>query len=295
MYMKIFIALILFTQLMSCGGGSSTKVEAQVKLTPVVEHDFLYPQVEQPVSFSDVMSLAYESSNEKLFYGDSELHFVEYWSPINIESNHESPALIFIHGGCWSNSYRINQSYPLSTALALNGFHVWSVEYRATGDQGGGWPGTYNDIERALTFISSVENDYYTDRKQVVLGHSAGGHLALLASSNSNDEYATIGLAAITELVKYANESGGCNSLAISFMNGSPIDIPEQYVLANPQLTEVGTNAYLFVGEIDNIVDTSQAINAGLPFEIVQGAGHFDWIHPGTASFTILLNYLLNF
>ena len=292
--MKFFIILFFFLQLLGCGSDPSINDSNPVSPKPATSHTGLYSMVEQPVSFSDVTSLAYEPSKEKLFYGNSELQYVERWSPINIESDNDLPVLIFIHGGCWSNEYRISQSYPIATALALNGFHVWSIEYRATGDQGGGWPGTYNDIEQALAFISSVEDNYYSERKQVVLGHSAGGHLALLASSNSDRESTVVGLAAITQLVTYANESGGCNSLAISFMNGSPDDIPEQYVLANPQLPKIATNAYLFVGEIDNIVDTNQATNSGLSFEIAPGAGHFDWIHPGTASFNVLLDYLLN-
>ena len=291
--MKLLIILFLSLLLISCGSDPSTNEVNNTQPSPVAHIDF-YSQAEQPVSFSDVTSLAYEPSKEKLFYGNSELQYVERWSPIGIESDNELPVLIFIHGGCWSNLYRINQSYPIATALALNGFHVWSVEYRATGDKGGGWPGTYHDIEQALAFISSVEGNYYTDRKRVVLGHSAGGHLALLAASNSDNEYKTIGLAAITDLVAYANKNGGCNSLAISFMNGLPVDIPEQYELANPQLTNLTNDAYLFVGELDPIVDSSQATNSGVPFELVQGAGHFDWVHPGTASFSVLLNYLIS-
>lgn len=291
--MKFFIVLFLSLLVISCGSDPSTNEINDAQPSPVA-HTHFYTQTEQPVSFSDVTSLAYEPSKEMLFYGNSELQYVERWSPIGIESDNDLPALIFIHGGCWSNSYRINQSYPIATALALNGFHVWSVEYRATGDQGGGWPGTYHDIEQALTFISSVEGNYYTDRKQVVLGHSAGGHLALLATSNLDNEYKTIGLAAITDLVAYTNKNGGCNSLAISFMNGLPVDIPEQYVMANPQLSQLAGEAYLFIGDTDPIVATTQAVNSGLPFEISAGTGHFDWIHPGTQSFESLLHYLLN-
>lgn len=292
--MKFVIVLFLSLLFLGCGSKLSTN-EINNAQPSAVEHTNFYSQAEQPVSFSDVISLAYEPSTEKLFYGDSELQYVERWSPTDNESDNDLPVLIFIHGGCWSNAYRINQSYPISTALALNGFHVWSVEYRATGDQGGGWPGTYNDIEQALAFISTVEDNYYSERKQVVLGHSAGGHLALLAASNFDSDSKAIGLAAITQLVTYASESGGCNSLAISFMNGSPDDVPEQYALANPKLNQIVDKAYLFVGEIDPIVDTTQARNSGLPFEIVEGTGHFDWIHPGTQSFEKLLQYLLNF
>ena len=62
-----------------------------------------------------------------------------------------APLVILIHGGCWLNSFDVNHSRPLATALSQAGFAVWSLEYRRTGDPGGGWPGTLEDIQLALT------------------------------------------------------------------------------------------------------------------------------------------------
>lgn len=292
--MKIFVNLIVIICLSSCSGDAvnTETVASPVPTAPTAGHLGFYPNVAQPVSFSDVTSLVYQASIDKQFYGDSALQYVEYWAPTPDTVKENLPAIVFIHGGCWSNSYRINQSYPIATALALNGFHVWSVEYRSTGDQGGGWPGTYHDVEQALQFITGVADDYYSPRNLVVLGHSAGGHLALLAKSNLATQAKVVGLAAISDLISYANESGGCNSLAASFMSGLPADIPEQYALANPLLENLTDDAYLFAGEMDTIVNTRQASESGNPFELVAETGHFDWLHPGTSSFSVLLNYL---
>jgi len=38
--------------------------------------------------------------------------------------------VVFIHGGCWLNAYDIKHSYALATALAQEGYAVWSLEYR---------------------------------------------------------------------------------------------------------------------------------------------------------------------
>ncbi|MDT0604955.1 alpha/beta hydrolase [Thalassotalea castellviae] len=292
--MKLLCSVILLFFLSSCGSSTSTSETESEQPEAAYPHASFYVKVAQPVSFSDITSLAYQPSTETLFYGEKAQQYVEYWPAEASDKEEELPALIFIHGGCWSNAYRIEQSYPIATAMALNGFHLWSVEYRATGDQGGGWPGTYQDIELALHFIFSTSENYHSNRKFVVLGHSAGGHLALLASSNLESEFNTVGLAAITDLVSYANEEGSCNSAATSFMNGLPADIPQQYALANPQLSRLADEVFLFIGDTDPIVDTTQAVNSGLPFEISAGTGHFDWIHPGTQSFESLLHYLLN-
>lgn len=292
--MKTLIILFFSITLFGCGSSATSNESNSDEITNTVAHTNFYTKAEQPVSFADVSALAFQSPSEKLFYGDSSLQYVQYWPPTESEGNNELPAIIFIHGGCWSNAYRIDQSYPFATALSLNGIHVWSVEYRATGDQGGGWPGTYQDIEQALEFIFTTGENYHGKRNFMVLGHSAGGHLALLAKSNLDSDFDTVGLAAITDIVSYANASGGCNSLAASFMNGLPEDNPNEYALANPKLSQLADDTFLFTGDIDPIVDTSQASNSGLPFEIVEGTGHFDWIHPGTESFERLLQYLLN-
>lgn len=292
-WLSVALVLAMLTTLCSCSGASMDNSNPAPNPPTILQerHTSFYPKVAQPVSYGDVTSLSYQVSNKTLFYGEQSLQKVEFW-PAAQTSNATLPAIIFIHGGCWSNSFRINQSYPIATALALNGFPVWSVEYRATGDQGGGWPGTFDDVKEAIHFISTVANGYYSPRKTIVVGHSAGGHLALLARTQMSLDFDVIGLAAITDLITYANEGGSCNSLAASFMNGRPSANPEQYALANPDLDGLSDRAYLFSGELDNIVKISQASFSGVPYQVVAQTGHFDWIHPGTNSFSALLRYL---
>ena len=66
------------------------------------------------------------------------------------DTNTDAPLVILIHGGCWLNSFDVNHSRPLATALNHAGFAVLSLEYRRTGDPGGGWPSTLEDIQLAL-------------------------------------------------------------------------------------------------------------------------------------------------
>ena len=293
--MKYLLIILTCVFLGGCSGDSSSDQPSSpaVEPQPIAYHSNFYSAVNQGVSFTSVESLAFEPSARRLSYGSSNLQFAEYWQPSAISGRANLPSIIIVHGGCWSNSFRINQSYPLATALALNGFNVWSVEYRATGDSGGGWPGTAEDVEAAISVILANASEYYSQRGHIVIGHSAGGHLGLLASANSAQTFDMVGVAAIANIIDYAALSGSCSALARSFMNGSPNSNPEQYELANPNLSSLSGDAFLFVGDRDGIVSTSQATNSGLPFEIIEGADHFDWIHPGTPTFTALLNYLL--
>lgn len=69
------------------------------------------------------------------------------------------------------------------------GYGVCLIEYRRVGIEGGGWPGTNDDIVKALEKMSSVINEKNEDRKQkvVLLGHSAGGTLASWISCKMNE------------------------------------------------------------------------------------------------------------
>lgn len=295
---RYFILVFLFTCL-GCSNGTQETMDSQIDAqpTPVIPlqplHKSFYPDTQAQVSFADVTALPFEASQLRLNYGASSLQKAEYWRPTSQTGRPNLPAIIFIHGGCWSNAFRIEQSYPFATALALNGFHVWSVEYSATGDEDGGWPGTFNDISTAINTILTNADNYYSDRPHSVIGHSAGGHLALLAGTGESADFRVLGLAAIVDITQYAMSQSTCSGSAQSFMGGSPQNNQLAYEEATPNLSELGEQTLLFQGANDGIVPTSQGINSGLTVITNAQAGHFDWIHPGTAAFDQLLAELL--
>ncbi|WP_051275678.1 alpha/beta hydrolase family protein [Aestuariibacter salexigens] len=290
----VFIIVVLF--LTGCSGSEQSSQPAVEDFTqqPVARHYDFYERAGSLQSYASVLALPYNLPDAIQQYGADSLQRIEYWQATAVQGRESLPALVFVHGGCWSNSFRIDQTYPFATAMALNGFHVWSVEYRATGDPGGGWPGTFNDVQDALQSILGQTNPPYGQWDYVVIGHSAGGHLALLAASTLADNFDVVGLAAIVNFTDYARLSGSCSALARSFMNGSPDTIPEQYVLASPNIERLTGRTTLFTGGRDNIVPESEARDSGLPYQIDAEAGHFDWIYPGTESFDTLLFYLLS-
>lgn len=87
---------------------------------------------------------------------------------------------VFIHGGSWLAEYDITHTNKLTDELARNGIATWSLEYRRVGNEGGGWPGTFEDIARGADHLGAIAADWNLDRHRVIaMGHSAGGHLAL--------------------------------------------------------------------------------------------------------------------
>lgn len=255
------------------------------------EDNVIYPATESNVSYQQVTGLGYEPAGARIAY-DSDSPALQYgllWLPNDMEPGERAPLVVLIHGGCWLNTYDIEHTWPLSTALAQAGYAVWSLEYRRTGDPGGGWPGTFDDIRAGLAYLPRLR-EYPVDLDHVaVVGHSAGGHLALLAGAETDGLQAVVGLAAITDIIEYSKGDNSCQAAAPEFMGGSYTDRPVAYAAANPAGQPMRTPTVLLHGDLDAIVPLRQSTLMEATVHVQEGAGHFDWVHPGTPAFQLLL------
>ncbi len=92
--------------------------------------------------------------------------------------------MVLIHGGSWHARYGRIVMRGLGGDLVRRGWAVWNIEYRRLGD-GGGWPATFEDVAAAIDHLERVPAPLDLDRVSV-LGHSAGGHLALWAAGRGD-------------------------------------------------------------------------------------------------------------
>ena len=237
------------------------------------------------VSFDDVLSIAERQASGSVSYGSDQLQTLAHY-PAAGETGAE---ILLIHGGCWSNAYGRDHLSPLAGALSEAGYSIWLPEYRRVGDAGGGWPGSLEDVAAALARVA-----HQTDGPLLLMGHSAGGHLALLASQEINPSVAgVLALAPITDLASYGAQEGSCQAMVSEFLGGSLEQYPLIYRDASVIPERVSVPAKLLLGTEDPIVGVDQL--AGFrpeQMQLVAGAGHFDLIHPGTAAFPILLETL---
>ena len=266
------------------------------------ESSAIYPKKISQVPYSALGVLPTSEADEQFSYGDDPLQTIYTWhGRSSTNEKYADKALIFIHGGCWLNAYGYEHAKGMYHALAELGMGVYVTEYRRVGDEGGGWPGSLDDVTQAIsTALKRIENEgRYTNI--YIAGHSAGGHLALLAaqrlsSSSLNLSRANIkriiGLAAITDIQSYAMGHNSCQSATAKFMNGTPEDVPTAYQRATPSPTHGSLPITLLQGDADSIVPARHAVLSGTNQKIIKNGGHFDWLHPESTSFDALLEVI---
>ena len=88
------------------------------------------------------------------------------------------PLVVLIHGGFWKPQYDRTHSEAMASALAAAGWTVLTLEYRRIPGQ----PNcTLQDIATALEKLPAMVEQH--NGKAILVGHSAGGHLALWAAA----------------------------------------------------------------------------------------------------------------
>src|SRR4051812_19391349 len=138
---------------------------------------------QQPLSFDSVAALNAPPPDHRIAYGLGPLQFGNLRLP---KRPGPHPVVLFIHGGCFLSQYSISHVAALEQAFADSGYAVWSIEYRRVGDDGGGWPGTFEDVARAADHLRSMAKQYSLDLRRVVAaGHSAGADFALWLAARS--------------------------------------------------------------------------------------------------------------
>ncbi len=240
------------------------------------------------MSYQAVLDLDYPSAEQVLNYGPSASQFIEGWLP---GAQQYYGDIVFIHGGCWLSHYDIAHSRPFTAALRDAGFRVWSVEYRRTGDDEGGWPESFYDIHDAIQYL--IKAKQIEPENTLLVGHSAGGHLGLLAAQKNANLKGIIGLAAIADLDTYARGENGCQQVTEQFMQGMPDENPDAYQNANPKSHPMHSNTHLIYSIDDTIVPVDQVNDLkGIQRVKVTDVGHFDFIHPGTTVWPVIIDTL---
>jgi acetyl esterase/lipase len=274
---------------------------------------FEFAQLREKIHMTtdDVLTRAAPPPDLAVPYGPGDDHVADVRLPSSTARSSSArpgpaPLVLFLHGGFWRAAYDRAHTRPLAAALAAEGFAVCTPEFRRTGQPGGGWPGTFDDIAAAVDRLpglvrDAAGTDLISGEPAVLAGHSAGGHLALWAAARhmlapdapwhrTQPRVAgVVALAAVSDLAAcYAMRLG--HDAVLPLLGGAPSEFPERYRMTDPvRLLPLGCPVRLVHGIADDVVPCALSTGfaarcraAGDDVSLVElpGAGHFDVIDP---------------
>jgi acetyl esterase/lipase len=236
----------------------------------------------------DILNIPPPTADARLSYGADPNQFGGLHLP---ETKHAFPLVMNIHGGFWRAKYDLAHAGHLCAALAAKGIATWNIEYRRVGDPGGGWPGTFEDIRAAYRYLPQIAKLYAVDSTRVlIMGHSAGGQLALCLAAHESSITRVVSLAGVVDLQQAWEQYLSDNAVSV-FLGGDPGEKPERYREADPMQLALNhaTTQRLIHGAGDDIVPSyfsrqyaEKKKNHGedVQYLEISNAGHFDLIDP---------------
>jgi acetyl esterase/lipase len=208
---------------------------------------------------------------ERHVYGPEPLQFGDVRRPA---SPGPHALLIVVHGGAWKATYNLTHAGHMCVALGDAGYATFSVEYRRIGDPGGGWPGSFDDVLAATDYAIRLEG---IDRRRIgITGHSAGGHLALLAGAERS--LPVVVLAPVSDPDGWQNDAvaaffGDRSREGASPLRRLPLGVPQVHVHGTDDESVPFAMSAAFV-------DAARAAGDDAELVPLEGAGHFEAIDP---------------
>jgi acetyl esterase/lipase len=202
--------------------------------------------------------------------------------------------VLLLHGGFWKTAHDRTHTREMAADLAGRGFLVATPEYRRVGPGGaGGWPTTGADVLHAATrlpeLLAAVGQEVGTLR---VVGHSAGGHLALWLATTGLMADRIVALAPVCDL-RAAIRRGLGSDAARAFLGDIDPDEADPMVLLDARPT---ADIRVVHGVDDHVVPIDLAHNLverhpWIGLDEVP-AGHFELIEPGSRAWPTVVRAL---
>lgn len=266
-----------------------------------------------PIDIPAFRAIERPAPTREIRYGSDAVQTVDLFLP---QGSGPFPVVALIHGGCWSaKTAGREQLRHLGADLTRRGIAVWSIGYRRADEAGGGYPGTFQDIATALDLLRDEAPHYRLDLSRTVLvGHSAGGHLALWAAGRDRLSQASrlrtdrpfvphrvVSVAGVGDLEKFAPLVPGICGQGIieNLVASQAADRSDVFAETSPSaLGATDAQVVMISGMLDRLVppyvahDYARSVRSVITVKLVnvEGAGHFDLVAPGRPGWNVVMS-----
>jgi acetyl esterase/lipase len=234
----------------------------------------------------DILAPPPVPADGRVSYGRDPSQFYDVFEP----QRQRRGLAVMIHGGFWRAKYDLQHASHICAALAGTGFAVANLEYRRVGN-GGGWPATFDDVRAGIAHAANL-----VGRAPIVLGHSAGGHLALRIASEMPSLTGVVALAPAADL-QLCYQLHLSNDAVVEFLGGTPAEKPEAYAAADaarhpatvPRIVLHGNKDDIVALELSRSFIAQRTSDEPRPRLIELDCGHFELIDPRAAAWREVL------
>lgn len=247
-----------------------------------------------------LLGLAPVAPDRTVAYGPHPDQLVDVYAPRAGDGGRAAvrgPLVVLLHGGFWRAAYDRRHLSPLAAELAGHGMPVALAEYRRVG-AGGGAPQTFEDVTAAIGAAHAALAQTAADPAVVLVGHSAGGHLALLAAARPGTPVTRVlAVSPVADLAR-AHELGLSDGAVAELLGAGP-GLPERLAAADPaRHPPAGIPVTILHGtdDPDVPVELSRRYAARSPgttdLRELPGVGHYAPVTPGSPSCHTLVGCL---
>lgn len=262
-------------------------------------------------SKDDAINTDNASTMLNVSYGPDAANKMDVYLPAG-RTTVNTKVIVMIHGGGWTTGDKADfVSFVDTLKRRLPGYAIFNINYRLSNNPNNLFPAQEMDTKSAIEYIYNKASEYRISNKYVIMGASAGAHLAMLQSYKYNAPVKAkavvsfFGPSDLTDM--YNNPAGGNPILSFGLANAigaTPAQNPVLYNSSSP-VNFISSNSamptILLHGGADPLVTHSQSVDvysrlitAGIisQYVLYPTGGHGDW---NAAIYTDAFNNIQSF
>jgi len=208
-----------------------------------------------------------EKTELNVSYGSDAAQKMDIYLPSG-RTSAATKVIILVHGGGWTQGDKSELTpYVDTLKRRLPGYAIFNINYRLSTGAANFFPTQENDLKAAIDFIYSKRNEYLVSDKYVLLGTSAGAHLALLHAYKNTTPVkikAVVDFFGPADMVDMYNNPANplVPALLLQVTGGTPATQPTIYAQASPvnYVTAQSPPTIILHGGVDIVVSFTQSV-----------------------------------